>query len=1803
MTKQIILISLLITLATMALAVNPVRVEATSPSVMTLRFESPELEIQQDKTSDFHQITMASAVSTPETGSPDLPIFGTSIILPAQGSYSIETIVHSQTAYSGIKPLPVYDTDERSAFDPQKYYAVRSQPVVQPGEISMLRDFRILPLQINPTAWDAESQKLTVYEELEIRISFSGETTTTDLPQYSGYSPAFRNLYAANLLNFEDYRDLNTDQDYGRILMIYNHGVNSTYLGMVENFARWKRMKGHDVNLVSTQMTGTTNNAIKSYIQGRYDNLDTRPDYVILIGDTPQIPTFFESSYSGEGDYPYTFLAGNDLLGDVFIGRISVETVDQLATVLGKIYRYERDVSTNPDIAGWLDRMLLVGDPSTSGISCKYNTKYIKELAEVANPDYSFVEHYSGSAASTINSAINQGVSFMTYRGWIGMSGWSPGSSLMNGSRLPHAVLLTCSTGNFGGSYGTASTEAFIRLGTAANPSGAVTAIGMATSATNTMFNNALNVGIFDGIFTHGMRSMGEALLNARLFLYETYVATHSSKTNSHAHWCNLMGDPSMEVFVGIPRDLEIAAADGLPLGSTILDIFLTDDAGMPVSGASITAHSAASDQIVGRGYTAENGELSLYISSGIQSDLTITASKNDHKPTTHTVAVEAGGIVYYDKIIYDNGEHGSSGNGDGFASAGETVSMILSVKNTSEGVLSISEVSVSCDDDYVDLIDDSLSFGDIPVGAHLMADDAITFSINHDLPYMHDLRFEFSFLDGSGESHGFPFLLTIYNGKLEVETISIQAGGDDILDPTEIGTLNLGIRNSSVAGVNDISAELIALNDLVQVQESQAYVGSIPAGFLTNTMESFTVFARSLLIPGMQIPFRLRLTNPAGFVQDTFFNIPIGTVSQNTPLGPDSYGYFIYDESDTAFSDCPTYDWIEIDPSLGGSGTRLNTLYDPHTSNDEGDTQNSTTLEVVDLPFSFSFYGISYDQITVCTNGFIALGITEDAEFRNGRLPGGQGPSPMIAAFWDDLVLPSGGGIYQYHDAAGGLFIIEYSKMRNGLNNSSLETFQVIFHDPMAHPTSLGDGKIKIQYKDFNNVDNGSGGYTPRHGRYATIGIKDHTNTRGLEYTYNNVYPPTATQLSNQSALMITTVPVLHESPYLLVQDLIINDPNGNGIAEPGETIELGIRLVNQGLNTAEEAQITVSMDHPWAQMANSQSAYPPIPGDTGAVNIDAIGVSISEECPDDSVIQLSVNVENGVSQWTYPISFIVKKPAVTIKSFYMNDVQSNGNGSVDPGEDFKLAINFQNTGEVDANNLSVNIMSVSQYVTIADPGTSIPSLPAGEMAQVHYDISISENAPMGNNLSFYVSYLGDLVTAHSEQVMISVGTTGVFYDFEDYNGSMHPDPINNGWEWGSSTSHTAHSGVKLWATRLNSDYGSNANYTLSSQSIYIGDNFMLEFWHKYQTEAGVDGGNVKISTDGGSSWNLLTPEGGYPFSQVSALNAPGFSGQSPSWVRVRFPLADYANNNVKFRLSFASNGHTSDAGWFIDDLRTSGYLSFAGEVTGNISSSDPQINFSDIRVQNQDYINVYPTANGDYRIYLPMGSQLLKAIGEGYHSLDPVAIALSQQSPVAELDFYLGHFKPVSQPSHKVVDSLLTLSWDIPDDAQYQILAYEVFKRFGASLFEQVAKVTEPIYQEVLDIPGNYQYQIRVQYQEGYSRMSETLAFDWGGVSSDDPSVNPVISGLLGNYPNPFNPTTTIRFSLADPSESRLTVYNLRGQRVCLLADEMMSAGEHHKVWDGRDQTGRMVSSGIYLIRLQTKDGNFTQKAMLMK
>ncbi len=112
---------------------------------------------------------------------------------------------------------------------------------------------------------------------------------------------------------------------------------------------------------------------------------------------------------------------------------------------------------------------------------------------------------------------------------------------------------------------------------------------------------------------------------------------------------------------------------------------------------------------------------------------------------------------------------------------------------------------------------------------------------------------------------------------------------------------------------------------------------------------------------------------------------------------------------------------------------------------------------------------------------------------------------------------------------------------------------------------------------------------------------------------------------------------------------------------------------------------------------------------------------------------------------------------------------------------------------------------------------------------------------------------------------------------------------------------------------------------------------------------------------------------------------------------------------------------------------------------------------------------------------------------------------------------------------------------------------------------------------------------------------KKAEWMASSTMGV--DGGQITPAKFELAQNFPNPFNPTTDITFSIDKAANVDLSIYNMLGQKVRTLTSGSKVAGTHVLRWDGRDEAGSNVSTGIYLYTLTDGSSSITKKMALMK
>jgi len=142
------------------------------------------------------------------------------------------------------------------------------------------------------------------------------------------------------------------------------------------------------------------------------------------------------------------------------------------------------------------------------------------------------------------------------------------------------------------------------------------------------------------------------------------------------------------------------------------------------------------------------------------------------------------------------------------------------------------------------------------------------------------------------------------------------------------------------------------------------------------------------------------------------------------------------------------------------------------------------------------------------------------------------------------------------------------------------------------------------------------------------------------------------------------------------------------------------------------------------------------------------------------------------------------------------------------------------------------------------------------------------------------------------------------------------------------------------------------------------------------------------------------------------------------------------------------------------------------------------------------------------------------------------------------------------------------------------------------------------DAVYDVPFDLDGVYSVGVVVGNAEktggfqAYSVTVDLVPFDPLGVGDDVPAF-----AITGNYPNPFNPSTTIKFGVNVGGPAQLDVYDIAGRKVRTLLDANLGAGEHRLLWDGQDDAGRSLASGTYVAQLRVGDQVTSHKLVLAK
>lgn len=1655
---------------------------ATSLTVELSEYKLDQIEFDGENYSiaDFGPLPI-----TCDPGWPLLPIITQVVLVPPDKGVHLQ-VNHiesriEQCDQPWITPEMDGSVDIASLGEPAPEYLQHDgfwppDPVVM-SEPAIMRGYRMVHLTFYPMQYNPSTGQMRFNDIADFNLVYEGTgINTVTNPSRPRPSSSIQTMLEALVVNPPPRRDHPAHAKRGSYLLIWPdvNGVEDAIQPLLE----WRARQGWEVHAVQVNNNAGTN-AVKRIIQDAYDDWDNPPEMVVLVGDADG--SIVINAYN-QTDFDYVLLDGNDILGDADLGRLSVESVNRLRQVVAKLVNYEADPWMED--TEWYTRGMVCAGYAGSGLSTVLVNRWLKrELMlegfeeEDVHEWYFNAPYRNQSVPSFFQSEFQEGIAVSNYRGWVGIEGTSPNAVLNYRAhrRYPVATIMTCSSGNYiGGAVG--MSEAMLR-----SPGGGIGGIGFCTNGTHVQHNNAVDTGIWHGFLREHLYHFGSAVTRGKVEIYRQYWGHENGSVSNFARWANLMGDPATHIFTGVPRTITVDHTPRLATNGSHVFVYVEDEENETLVKDAFVCLYKADDEFQVTKFTDREGSANFILPSEDISEGELMLTVTKHNTVPYLAEIEINQREYFlgvsDWEIEDDE--------DGEPNPGETIDMTIRITNfgteVPEGELVVSATSLS---DWAEVTSDPFETDDVPAVDETI-EVPVTVQLHPSVPDGEEILIEINTVNEDNNWLSMASLEAL-SPRIAIEEFNFAGDG---LDPGEIVELDITIENIGRKVLEPFTAHLWSETSVASVIDDELEYNEIEPGRTAGTEDGrFRARAHPLTVPGMNVVFALAVETENGFCDTTRITYQVGQTSETDPFGPDEYGYVCFDSGDEGWELHPIYDWIEIDPDedadFDGEDLRLR---------DSGEDQDES--EVIEIPFEFQYYGELFDQITICTNGWVAFGNwSRLSDFRNRRIASGGGPNAQLCVFWDNL---NTGKILTYYDEDSGRFIVEWNNMRRQWGGQS-ETFELILYEQWVEPTYSGDGIIVYQYKDIQNTSGNdqAGNDTP----YATVGIGNLDDTDGLEYTYWNEYPRGAKELESEMALKFTTATDLITG---ILEGTVTDAATGDSIAGAEIIASRGARLAGFWTETDENGHYSndeILIGENYTITATAQ----------GYNDSTLTGFEIREN--DTTTVNFSLLHP----EFNYnPDSFSFTMLADSITETTIN-LSNDGNGTLGFGSRYVYVIEEEEQG--------VSPESRSGRPVRDDPDEAWDNLlmwSAGD--------SVEDSRLNG------VAYVGD-------RWYVSGGANGEeenwFYIFD---------------RWGSYVDRIAQPIEARYGYR-DMDYYDGYLYCASGGR-YIS---------KINPETGEEVARFPTPMRLTSARNIAVVNDTLMYSSAISndlyLLQPDFDS---TLIEVRrYPLRDPRVEDQRL--------HVYGLTWFRDD--PDNYNLYI--ITNEEPERDPEK--PDISI-----FKMNPT-DGDVRFLTDLSYLEPSMKGRGGICITPkwnnLVWAFAAVLDDAGGD-KVGIFELAPNSSwidyNPRTDTLFAgeateITLDI-NTADLDTGRYGVVIQFNHNAGEGISPVPVNLH-VVLELPPP------------------------PGIFDDDPL--PFEYSLSQNRPNPFNSTARIDYSLREPGQTTLVVYDLLGRNVSVLVEEHQPAGRYHLTLDA----GKLPA-GLYFYKLESGSYNAVKKLVIIK
>ena len=848
---------------------------------------------------EYQIISFENTLVTGITGEPVLAYQSISLLLPpGHIAESIEFIGAEETLIPGqfmlypqqhSQPLSIGKSGE-FVKNEAVYLSENSYPINQEGTFSteFMNGYAIALSTFTPIKYNPSTGKVSFYKKVTIRINTRPGVeaeVALNLINTSDNVLSRINHFAQNGEMISQYPSKsNRDGEY-QIMIVTPELFENDYQDLIDlYFERGMLTELVTTEFIASNVTGQDlQEKIRNYIIQEYT--DHAVEYVLLGGDVEHVPyrgfycTVQSSSVYEDNNIPsdlyYSGLDGtwndngnnlwgeigeDDLLPDIAVARFTVSNITDLENMINKSVSYQ----DNP-IDGELNRPLLAGehlysDPETWGADYLdlligyhedngYTTNGIPE-----DDDWEKLYAKNGSwNGSDLIAKINQGKSFVhhvghanyTYVMYLSPSDITNANFWgVNGVDHNYTNVYThgCMCGGF--DQNDCIAEDMVTLENFAAAFVGNSRYGWFNEGQTEGPSQHLHREFVDAVYTDKLYRIGRAHMESRIAT-SPWVNAAGQHEEGALRWCfydcNVLGDPAMAIWTDNLIDINTEYTDAIPIGVPFMDVTVTSG-GDAVEGLRCTV---IKDGVMhGVAITDESGNAVINFDPVFEdvgnADLII--SGYNCLPTYYLLTVIPNGGSY---VVFESYElNDNTGNGNGLPDFGELIDLTLDLTNVGTATANDLVVTLSTDDDYISITDNTEGFDIIEGGETVSLENAFTFEIDSDIPDQHMVYFNIEVEGNEIWTSGFS--IAVNAPQLVIRQMicddSNGGNGDGRLDPGETVDIIIETGNAGHCVCNDATATLSTTSNYIVINASNMELGTLEPGIMTNAEFNITV-------------------------------------------------------------------------------------------------------------------------------------------------------------------------------------------------------------------------------------------------------------------------------------------------------------------------------------------------------------------------------------------------------------------------------------------------------------------------------------------------------------------------------------------------------------------------------------------------------------------------------------------------------------------------------------------------------------------------------------------------------------------------------------------------------------------------------------------------------------------------------------------------------------------------------------------------------------------------------------------------